>query len=130
MKKYKAEIYAQVLFQLVQETDSLEDALSNFINLVVKYNQLSIFDEIIIKFTRLYNQQKNELDVNIQTAFRLDSKQLADIELLINRIKKVDQVNLKQEVNKKLIGGLKINFEDYQLDATIKNSLNKFKSAS
>jgi F-type H+-transporting ATPase subunit delta len=128
MKKIKAKIYAQVLYQLSQETDDLDNVLANFVKLLVSRNQLSLINEIINDFKQIYNKNKNQVDAQVVTPFALDKNTKQLIEDLIRQMNTVQKVELTEIIDKELIGGLVVNFDDTRIDTSIKKQLSLLKN--
>ncbi len=128
MKKIKAKIYAQVLYQLSCETDDLDSVLANFVKLLVSRNQLSLINEIINDFKQIYNKNENQVDAQVVTPFALDKNTKHLIEDLIRQMNTVKKVELTEIIDKELIGGLVVNFDDTRIDTSIKKQLSLLKN--
>lgn len=128
MLKLKSKIYAQALYQACQETSDLKLTLRNFAELLARHNKLGMFKSIIKEYVRIYNKEEKMADVFVTSAYALDAKTKEDIIELVKNIKSVRQAEIEQKIDPNIIGGLKINFDDYQIDTSIKRKLQLIKN--
>ena len=128
MVKIKAKIYAEALYTLCQKKANLDIVLPKFIKVLANYNALSQIEEIIKYFSNFYDKNTNSLDVMVDTACELDEQSKKEIIKLIKSMVKVDQVNLKIKLKPELLGGLILNFADWQIDASLKRQLQNLKN--
>lgn len=96
----------------------------NFINLIVTHKREGILNLILSKFITQYNEANKIGTVNVSTAIALNAELKA---ALIEKIKttfKYSEVQLHEEVDETLIGGLLLRIGDKQLDGSIRRQLN------
>jgi F-type H+-transporting ATPase subunit delta len=119
IKEYQKNNVMKALFG-----DSTDILTQKFIELLIKNNREAYLDEIIKSFAALYNIKKN-----IKTAFVTTSKPLNEENLAklkeITQLIKADSVNIVQKIDESIIGGFKLNIDDYQIDATVQTKLNE-----
>ena len=86
-----------------------------------------MINEIKALYGEYLSEEKNQLDVQIETAFELDeSQQSRIVEALEKKLSK--KINLKQHINEKLIAGAIIKADDLVIDGTVVEKLRKLKS--
>ncbi len=128
MKKIKAKIYAEVLYQAVSEASDIDLALKNFAKFLLKNNQLSSLNQIIKQFIKVYNEKENQADVFVVSAFPLSAEEEKLLKNFVADYKKVSKVNFENKIDKSLLGGSLIKIDDLQLDATLKGQLEFIKN--
>ena len=104
------------------------DALSlNFIQQIVTQKREATLVPICEEFISIYNGIKSIAVVNVTSAVALTDALRAN---LVEKIKKdysLAAVELAEQVNETLIGGMILRIGDKQLDASIRGQLNKIK---
>ena len=72
----------------------------------------------------IYKEYKNILPVKLTTAIAVDEKIKKEI---LDKLAQVTDMNLEvtEIVDKELIGGFKLNFEDYQYNNSVKKQLQR-----
>ena len=99
----------------------------NFAETVFLNNRVQVINEIKALYSEYLSEEKNQLDVQIETAFELDeSQQSRIVEALEKKLSK--KINLKQHINEKLIAGAIIKADDLVIDGTVVEKLRKLKS--
>jgi len=104
--------------------DKLQAKEKAFINVLAENNRLSLVEHISDLFEDLKAQQEKFSDVEVVSAFEIDS----GVEtLLADKLKTVllSDVSLKTTVDKSLIGGVIIRSGDTVIDGSVKGRLNK-----
>lgn len=94
-----------------------------FINLIAKKRREGGLEEISEKFEMIYKEFKNIKTAYVKTAIELDSHLKEKILDLLKK-KFNAEIDLKTEVDKKLIGGFVISVDDEFYDASLLNKIN------
>lgn len=97
-----------------------------FILLIAKKGREKYIHYISQAFNKIYKEHNNIVDVTLTTAYKTDKKVKDDILKLLQKIT-AKNIELEEVVNDDLIGGYKLNLEDYQYDATVKTQLKRLK---
>lgn len=96
----------------------------NFILLSIEENQYKNIEKIFLNFIKQANASLKIVEAIVWTTYKLDSNILNSFkEKLELRIKR--KIEIKNNIDFELIGGAKIQLEDYVVDHSIKNSLVK-----
>lgn len=115
-KKNKKELITKFLKDNVSK-----DTLNLFLLLVDK-GRISVYEEVIKEYIHLANDKLNIKEGTIESVRPLDKKQVSELErALSNNGKKVE---LTQKINKSLISGFKVKFDDHIIDASMKERIN------
>tara|TARA_Y100001970_G_scaffold283780_1_gene399758 strand:+ start:2117 stop:2674 length:558 start_codon:yes stop_codon:yes gene_type:complete len=102
--------------------------LKNFFLLLVKKRRIFFVKKIFESFLRLCSRKRGELK-----AYLISSKELSQVELdeISNDLSKSmgSTVKFDYEVDRGLIGGLKLQLGSFMIDTSIKNKLKKYEQA-
>ena len=107
--------------------DEVQDKFLNFLNVAGSANRLRLLTDISKNFKELVAKEKNLKNIRVASSYRIDKEQLKQIEAALKKRMKVE-VNIFTEIDKSLIGGLKISYDDQVIDLSIKNKLEKLKT--
>jgi F-type H+-transporting ATPase subunit delta len=83
--------------------------------------------DISKNFKELVAKEKNLKNITVASSYRIDKEQLKQIEAALEKRMKAE-VSVVTEIDKSLIGGLKISYDDQVIDLSIKNKLEKLKT--
>ena len=83
--------------------------------------------DISKNFKELVAKEKNLKNIRVASSYRIDKEQLKQIEAALKKRMKAE-VSIVTEIDKSLIGGLKISYDDQVIDLSIKNKLEKLKT--
>ena len=106
----------------------LDERLSNLIKILTERRMIHLFDKVAAVYYELYDQSRGILRVEAITAISLTNQQSEAI------TKKLSQslgktVILKNTVDRSILGGVKLRYNDVQLDGSVKTRLDKFEEA-
>lgn len=124
--------YAQALYELVIDKSPKEAnlELGKFVSLLAKQGKLSLTNKIIEQFMKIWDKEHSEIEAEIITARKLDksiAKEL--IEDLVAKKTKVKNITAKEYVNKDILGGVIIKYEDKVIDASLRSKLQELREA-
>ncbi len=106
--------------------EHLSETTMRFIEMVITKNREQIFRDIRKEYEAIYNEDKNINIVYITSAVALDeSTQQRIVALLRKKTTIKGEIRVKNIIDKKIIGGVIINYLDYRYDASIRFVLNK-----
>ena len=104
----------------------IQKKTTNFLRVLGEAKRLSLLPDILDEYQKLLAKKNKLNDVLITSAFELNEAQLEQIEgLLKERYGK--NLSTRVEINKNLIGGLKIKSGDEVIDLSTKGKLLKLK---
>lgn len=114
----------QVLLKVFEKNVTKETIV--LIHLLVSKGRESTLKQIAQRFSELYKEHKNILDVEVQTAFELDDQQTSELrKALENVTRKI--VHLKTQVDVDLKGGLAVRIHDTMYDGTVRHKMSQLK---
>ena len=117
IKKSKKENILKKVFQ-----DKMSDKTLKFIDLMLEKNHPEILSVIVDLYRALYNEYKNIAVVTITTAVEIDEPTQQQL-LRFMKHKINGNIQIINNIDKKIIGGFVINYLDYQYDASIYTKL-------
>ena len=88
---------------------------------------MRLLTDISKNFKELVAKEKNLKNITVASSYRIDKEQLKQIEAALKKRMKAE-VSIVTEIDKSLIGGLKISYDDQVIDLSIKNKLEKLKA--
>lgn len=114
--------------QIVDETIKFDDEeLNSFIKVIIDNGRSEYLKDILYAFNTLCNEHQGIIEGLLYSVTPIDKKQ---IELIENSLSKKEKkkVELRNLIDKSLIGGLKVVIEDRVYDDSIKYHLEKMKT--
>ena len=103
-----------------------EDTL-NFLLLLVDKGRIGLYDDIINEYIHLANNELNIKEGIIESVRPLDNNKVNELEKSLS--KDGQKVELTQKINKSLISGFKIKFDNYVIDGSMKSKLDKLQES-
>ncbi|MBC8299411.1 MAG: ATP synthase F1 subunit delta [Pelagibacterales bacterium] len=98
--------------------------LINLVNLLTINNRLDEFENIADSFNVLYVKRKGIIEARITSAVPISNDLETEVVKYLESIKK-GQINLTKKIDKSIIAGFVLDFDDTQFDASAKKKLNK-----
>jgi F-type H+-transporting ATPase subunit delta len=115
--------YAQALYESFQDTKpkDYDTIIENFFQVLQKNGDLNEYEKIIAVYEEYDRQQRGIKEMEVITAGETKLNKTMVDEL--NRIAGAD-IEIKQKIDRNLIGGVVIKVEDTLIDGSIRNHLN------
>jgi len=107
---------------------SLSGEGENFIRVLAENGRLDLLPEIRTQFHALRNEREGVIEAEVFSAFELSGAQLAD---LVQRLEKKTgrKVKAKVQLDKELIGGIKVVLGDKVIDGSARAQLGALETA-
>jgi len=102
----------------------IETLTLKFLQLITRKGREEYIVYICKAFISIYKKYKNIMPVTLTTASKLDDKVVKGILKKLNKFRD-KEFELTEKIDKSLIGGFKLDFEDYQYDDTIRVQLKR-----
>lgn len=95
-----------------------------FLQLITRKRREEYIEPICKAFIEIYKDYKNIMPVTLTTAYKADKK---TVDAIIAKLNKVTEKELEvaEKIDETLIGGFKLDFEDYQYDDSVKVQLKR-----
>jgi F-type H+-transporting ATPase subunit delta len=125
MPKLSPSQYAQALYEAVHETKDHDVVLDNFVKILAQNGDLGKHDEIHKEYQLLEMKEKGISTAHVTVA--------RDIEInasLMNQLNEIvgNKVEIKQKIDKGLVGGVMVRVDDTLIDASVRTQLNNLNS--
>ena len=110
--------------------DRTEPIIIDLLRLLIEKNRDEIITEIYDEYHELYLEYKKIAVVTVTSAVCLDEKTTNRIiNIIRNKIVGKDSIEIKNVVDKKIIGGFIVKYKDYEYDASVRNTLKRLQSS-
>lgn len=127
--KITAKQYALSLFESIdgkKEKDA-GGIIKKFFQLLVRNNQTALLDKILKQFVNIWNKEKGIVEAEVTSAKELDKEMIKLLNGYIISLAKAKEIVLKQAVDKDILGGVVIRYEDQVLDGSLKTRIKDLK---
>lgn len=124
MRKITAKKYAAGLYEALKDVEKgkMPKMINTFVVLLAKNKCLSKSDKIIEAFKQYTNEQEGIREVNIFSAQKFESRQKEEmLKSLHQALKK--KIELKEYVDRSLLGGMVVKYGDKVIDGSIKKRI-------
>lgn len=113
----KLKVFTQIFGDRISKTSM------TFFNIVFRRNREELIPDITESFILQYKKFKNIHTVYIESAHELSTENKNSILEFLSRTIK-DDIELIENINEDLIGGVILRIDDLQIDASVKHTLN------
>ena len=122
--------YAEGLYQSVQEKNDSEikEVIKNFVKILQSNNDVSKIDEIILSFKKIWNSENGIIEAKVVSAKELGNEIIELLNSYIAELSGAKKVLVKQKVDKNILGGVVITYEDKVLDGSLRMRLGELRS--
>jgi F-type H+-transporting ATPase subunit delta len=93
------------------------------LDIITRKNREPLLPEIAREFHLAYNKHKNIGEASVTTAIPLDNELRLRFEEIAKQLSGRTQVEMREKIDKEMIGGFVLNVGDRQVDASLKNKL-------
>lgn len=97
--------------------------LANFVKLLIKEKRINLISEMLSEYENVNRTLKKELFIQIIVSEEIDDMQIDKIVQKFKNMYKVNTVKYSIEIDKKIIGGIKVIVGNTVYDASIKRQL-------
>lgn len=123
--------YALALAEVLKDEKDAKEAerkMQNLLRLLSKRKQSKLIKELPEAFKKAWLKQKGQLEVKVTLPYKPDDQdKLKIVRLLSEALKK--EVIVSIEIDEEILGGMKIEFENYIIDGTVQKNLELLKTA-
>lgn len=128
--KISVQQYAKSLFDSVTDKSEkdLKLVLKNFVALLGRNRELNKSREIINIFTELWNKAHGELAVQLISARELGPTAREMVVSYLKERTSAKKIILEENIDKKLIGGFILRYDNKVVDGSLKTSLEELKN--
>lgn len=127
--KITARQYALSLSEAVDNKSAREvkAVIKKFIELLAGKNQLGEAEKIIAEFVKIWNDQRGIVEAEVASANGLAKEIVKLLKNYIVKLSGAKEVKISEEIDKNILGGVIIRYDDKILDGSLKASLKELK---
>ncbi len=120
--------YSQALFDLTFEKSEAEvkGVLNDFLKFLIKNNDFALVDKIVDSFNGLIKSASGLLEIEIISARPLSKSSDAILKKYLANKSGASDVSISEEIDKSMMGGFILRYDDKVIDASLKQSLVNF----
>ena len=121
--------YAQVLAETLEgdkDIDSVNQKIQNLLKILTRRKQSKLIKTLPAAFQKIWLSKKGQMVVKLTLAKESSKAELEQISSLLKEAFK-KEVILDLKVDANVIGGMKIEFDDYIIDSTVLGNLESLK---
>jgi len=104
-------------------------AISNFVKILAKDNQIKNINSIIGKFRDIWNKEEGIVEAEIVSREKLDSKSVNQLIDYIGKNYESKNVEIVNKIDKDIKGGIIVRVGDEVMDASIEKRLKNLKKS-
>ena len=125
--KISARQYALGLVEALRDVkdDEIKNKIDNFIKILVTNNDIKKADGIIKVFSKLWNEDRGTVEAEVISASKLEEADLEELKKYITKEEGAKEAVIKESIDKSILGGVKIRYNDTVLDASLKNQIER-----
>lgn len=103
-------------------------AVSNFLKILQKNNQMKLVGKIVENFSDIWNKENGIIEAEITTRHKAEDSMTKKIKDFLKEKYGAEQVVLRETVDEKIKGGIIIRVGDELLDASVERRLLELKN--
>lgn len=121
--------YAISLYESVDKKNNREagDVIKKFVKVLINNNDISKFNKIIERFEEIWNKENGIVNAEVISARKLDNKTIKMLNNYIAELSCAKKVSAKQSIDKNILGGVVIRYEDKVLDGSLRTKLRELR---
>jgi len=129
--KITARQYAKTLYELTKDKnhEEINGIISQLVDIFRKNSQLRLKNDIIKRYEEIYNQEKRIISAKVFSRKKLDGEMEKEISEFIKKKYKAEKVEIENNIDEGIKGGIIIRIGDEVLDGSLDRKLKELKSA-
>ncbi len=121
----KPELKKKVIGEIYR--GKLNDLTLMFMEVVIDKRREQWIADMMNAYVVLYNELKGIVPVNVITATEMNEELEAEFKTMMQKEFGIDKMEMSKEVNREIIGGFILQFEDKRYDASVQNMLDQIR---
>lgn len=123
--------YAKALNAGVKDKShkEIDLAVSNFLKILQRNNQMKLVGKIVEKFSDIWNKENGIVEAEVITRYKIEDPMTKKIDDFLKEKYGAEKVVLKETIDEKIKGGIILKVGDELLDASIERRLLELKKA-
>ncbi len=126
----KPKQYARAFYEALKDKNKKQtrNIIDNFVRVLVNNRDTTKESKIIEKFNDIWNQENNITEARVITSTNVDNNILEVLNSYISQKTQANKVKIKNQLNKDMLGGVIIRYEDKIIDASLKSRVKELKN--
>ena len=122
--------FAQALYESVKDKKKSEakTILQSFVVLLHKEGAMSRAEQIMKEFVGLFNKEEGIVSAQVKSLNKLEKRSRVQVENFVQELTKSKTVELSEEEDKTVLGGLVIKYGDKILDGSLRTRVSRLKA--
>jgi F-type H+-transporting ATPase subunit delta len=120
----KAEDKKVIMLKLIHETDK---STQDFVSFLIDKKREEELPHIALQFVASYNQMKGISQATVVSAVPLSDKNLSQMQSYVEQLLNQSDIQLQNEVDPSIIGGVIVKYEDKLLDKSVSKELREIR---
>lgn len=108
-----------------KNNSELRLVLRNAVKFMARHRLLSKSEEILSKLRKIVNQDRGILEVKVWSKHKISVDVKSELKRILQKRYKNKEIELEENLDEKLLGGIKIEANDELIDLTLKNKIYK-----
>ncbi len=121
----KPELKKKVIGEIYRS--KLNDLTLMFMEVVIDKRREQWIADMLNAYVVLYNELKGIVPVNVITATEMNEELEAEFKAMMQKEFGINKMEMSREVNREIIGGFILQFEDKRYDASVQNMLDQIR---
>lgn len=123
-------VTGEQVFSLVTSVarSALPEMARNFLRTVIDNGRMAALPEVAVQFRALVNSRNGSSDAIVHSAFPMEPSALAELSVVLEK-RFGRKLNLSEQLDPSLIGGVRVVVGDEVLDTSVKARLEQMKAA-
>jgi len=122
--------YALALYEATKDKNKneIKDAVGNLIRIMISNRDLNKIDLVIKYFIKYWNKESGVTVVDLKTAEKIDKETSSLLNDFISDLLKVKNIEIREKVDKNILGGIIIKHEDQVYDSSLKSRVKELRN--
>ncbi len=127
--KIAAKQYATALYEAVRDRkkNEVKSIIEDFVKFIIANNDISKADKMIDEFNNVWNKEQGIVEAEIISARELDRRMVSWLRSFVVSLSRAKEVEVAQKIDKNLLGGIVVKYEDRVLDGSLRTRLKELK---
>ncbi|MEK7097719.1 MAG: ATP synthase F1 subunit delta [Patescibacteria group bacterium] len=127
--KYTSKHYATTLFRIIdgKKAADVDAVLKSFVETLAENSQIGKAKGIIDEFARIWNREKGMVEAEVISANVLDEETAEELKKYIADASGKKKVEINNKIDKKILGGAVIKYEDKIIDGSLKTRISELR---
>ena len=116
---------AQAIYLASKDANDPELFFSGVIQFLVRRKLLPKVPNILLRLEKIINDKRGVVVVKVSSKEKISEKTNKELAQILTKRYSVKEIDLIENIDEKLLGGLKIEMRDEVIDLTLKNKIEK-----